>query len=149
MSCKACGGTSGLEACPHCGHTYCGNHRGTLDGEVACTSCLRQEHERKARAKAAKAEREERLARERARSEGEPSPGEPVELAPLPEPAGVKPVVLGLFTAGVAGGYAFWAFGKLQIAQELPRWAPAAGAAAVALVAGLGVWAIVKTRQAR
>lgn len=149
MSCKACGSSSGLEPCPFCGHSYCGNHRGTLDGGVACTGCLRAEHERKARAKATKAEREERLAREKAASENVPAPGDSAELAPLPEPAGGGPLLLGGGAALVSGGYAWWAFGKMPAAQDLPGWAPLAGALAVALFAGFGVWAIVKTRRSR
>jgi predicted Fe-S protein YdhL (DUF1289 family) len=149
VSCKACGSSSGLEPCPYCGHSYCGNHRGTLDGGVACTGCLREEHERKARAKATKAEREERLAREKAVSENEPLPGEAEELAPLPEPAGASPILIGGAAGLPAGAYAWWAFGKMPAAEELPSWAPVAGAVVVALVAGLGVWAIVKTRQSR
>lgn len=147
MSCKACGGSTGLEACPHCGHTYCGNHRGTLDGEVACTTCLRAEHERKAKAQATRAEREKRLAREKAISENEPD--EPKELAPLPEPAGATPYMAGALSGAASGAYAWFFFTWLAEKHELPAWVRFAGVVAVFLAVGFGVWAIVKTRSSR
>ncbi len=149
MSCKSCGSSSGLEPCPHCGHTYCSNHRGTLDGAVACTTCLRQEHDRKAKAQATKAEREARLAREKALSENEPLPGESGELAPLPEPVGSTPYLYGGGAGAAAGAYAWFFFRWLTTKHELPGWTPIAVAVAVALAVAFGVWAIVKTRRSR
>lgn len=147
MSCKSCGATSGLEACPHCGHTYCSNHRGTLDGGVACTTCLRQEHDRKDKAKATRQKREQRLAREKALSENRTDPDQAQELEPIHEPPGSTPYLFGGGAGAGAGAYAFFFFRWLREAHELPAWTPIAGGIGVGVLVAFGVWAIVKTRR--
>lgn len=148
MSCKTCGGEATLELCLHCGYSYCGNHRGTIDGGVACTGCLRGEQERRAKGQAARAQREERARVERSAVPAAAGSG-PAPLAPLPEPAGWGPVGYGLLAGAASGSYALWLFRRLREPHELPTWSPWAAGVVIGLAVAAGVWAIAKTHAKR
>ena len=150
MSCKTCGAAAALALCSHCGHGYCGNHRGTLEGDVACTGCLRAEQERRAKAKQAKAARAAQgAAPASAASASAASGGASAPLPPLVEPAGWAPLGYGAAVGAASGGYGLWLVARLRVPHELPAWAPWVAGIGIALFAGAGVWAIAKTRAKR
>ena len=147
MACKTCTTREGLEVCLFCGHSFCSNHRVDSGGVLTCTSCLEAEHARK-QATAHKPAFTPPAERERASAAlGEVKVVAEEPLAPLREPKGKKPVLLGLAAGVPTALYLYWFLGWLSSQQELPGWVQQAGTGAGALVAFAGVWAIMKSRQ--
>jgi len=141
MECHACQSSERVEECHLCMRAFCVLHRGRTDAGVACAACLRAEAERKARVEA----------RRDRHSEGGPraaaaAPLPPAPLAPLPEPAGWRPLVAGLALGVPSGGYLYWLGNYLVENHAQPLWcAPLLGLLGGGFACA-GMWAIVKTR---